>query len=208
MKLNKVMALALSGLMAVSMLAGCSNGTPNGEENNQGQEVVTDAASTMNKLQDKVEFKADSTLETILAAAMDKVTASEIKNLTANANGPYASGSVYDYLNNKLPSEYKVSNRITYATVAGSDKEVTTTVIYMLKSGTFDEDTALAFVANAMQMGNYKDTYKSTGGKQYNADYTGAVSIQNVTKTAEDGKTYSAYVVAVAVTQTPAEVKI
>ena len=207
MKLNKVLALALSGLMAVSMLAGCSNGTPNGEENNQGQEVVTDAASTMNKLQDKVEFKADSTLETILAAAMDKVTASEIKNLTASVSGPYASGSVHDYLDNKLPSEYNVSNNITYATAAGSDKEVTTTVIYMLKSGTFDEDTALAFVANTMQMGNYKDTY-ATGGKQYSVDYTGAVSIQNVTKTAEDGKTYSAYVVAVAVTQTPAEVKI
>ena len=34
MKLNKVMALALSGLMAVSMLAGCSSDPSNGDGGN------------------------------------------------------------------------------------------------------------------------------------------------------------------------------
>ena len=37
MKLNKVLALALSGVMAVSMLAGCSNNSGNGGQNGEGE---------------------------------------------------------------------------------------------------------------------------------------------------------------------------
>ena len=43
MKLNKVLALALSGVMAVSMLAGCSGAPVNGEQEGEQGEVVVDA---------------------------------------------------------------------------------------------------------------------------------------------------------------------
>lgn len=43
MKLNKVLALALSGVMAVSMLAGCSGNPANGEQGDNQGEVVVDA---------------------------------------------------------------------------------------------------------------------------------------------------------------------
>ena len=43
MKLNKVLALALSGVMAVSMLAGCSDAPVNGEQEGEQGEVVVDA---------------------------------------------------------------------------------------------------------------------------------------------------------------------
>ena len=41
MKLNKVLALALSGVMAVSMLAGCSNNSGNGGQNGGEQPLLT-----------------------------------------------------------------------------------------------------------------------------------------------------------------------
>ena len=82
MKLNKVMALALSGLMAVSMLAGCSNGTPNGEENNEGQNTTTNAVSVMNEAQDTVEFAVNSNFEAVLNAAKAMVAYGDIKSLT------------------------------------------------------------------------------------------------------------------------------
>lgn len=43
MKLNKVLALALSGVMAVSMLAGCSGNPADGEQGGDQGEVVVDA---------------------------------------------------------------------------------------------------------------------------------------------------------------------
>lgn len=43
MKLNKVLALALSGVMAVSMLAGCSGNPGNGGQEGEQGEVVVDA---------------------------------------------------------------------------------------------------------------------------------------------------------------------
>ena len=50
MKLNKVLALALSGVMAVSMLAGCSNNSGNGGQNGEEQPPVDDTtiASVLN----------------------------------------------------------------------------------------------------------------------------------------------------------------
>ena len=45
MKLNKVLALALSGVMAVSMLAGCSGNPANGEQGGEGEQVPATGVS-------------------------------------------------------------------------------------------------------------------------------------------------------------------
>ena len=52
MKLNKVLALALSGVMAVSMLAGCSNNSGNGGQNGEEQTPATiQVAAVLNEEQ-------------------------------------------------------------------------------------------------------------------------------------------------------------
>ena len=212
MKLNKVLALALSGVMAVSMLAGCKGGSANGEQDDSSSKpaVSTDAVAVMNKLQSKVEFKENSTLDTILAAAMEKAKASEIDDATLETPALVKNGAVYTYVQAKLPNEYKVqTSAIDYGTVNGNGKEATKTVLYMLKAGAYDEDTALAIVANEMKMDSYYGTYGISGNpaKTYTIDYTGSVSIDTATATNEEGKTFNVYFVAVSVTQTPTEEK-
>ena len=78
MKLNKVLALALSGVMAVSMLAGCSG---NGGQEGEGDVIVTPstgAAAILNDEQDKVEFTNVSSSE--LQQAATDLMASDLVN--------------------------------------------------------------------------------------------------------------------------------
>ena len=222
MKLNKMLALALSGVMAVSMLAGCSGAPSNGEEGGSSSEVTvaTDAAAAMNKAQSKVKFEADSTLSNVLAAAVEQAKLDDVVNTAKSATldakvmtGANSSNaqSIYNYMNSKLPSEYGVQDeKFTYSNasaVAGDDKEVTQTVIYTMKAGAYDEDTAVAMVAKQMNSASFKDTYTISGSTNhdYKVEYTGAVSVDTATVT-KDGDTYSIYVVAVSVTRTPTEV--
>ena len=84
MKLNKVLALALSGVMAVSMLAGCSNNSGNGGQNGEEQPPVTNsvAAQVNDKLTDsnktKITFSDSADLESNLT---DAVTLNGLVNL-------------------------------------------------------------------------------------------------------------------------------
>ena len=75
MKLNKVLALALSGVMAVSMLAGCSNNSGNGGQNGEGEQVpatgivaVTNEEQKDNKV--NVPFEYSTELEDDLTLAV------------------------------------------------------------------------------------------------------------------------------------------
>ena len=81
MKLNKVLALALSGVMAVSMLAGCSGAPVNGEQEGEQGEVVVDAndisdgvASYIDDLPEYVTFNGDNNLTKALDYVVEFVT--------------------------------------------------------------------------------------------------------------------------------------
>lgn len=75
MKLNKVLALALSGVMAVSMLAGCSGNSGNGGQTGEGEQTpATGIVAAVNNGQTgdvKVTFTADATLDTQLSKAIN-----------------------------------------------------------------------------------------------------------------------------------------
>lgn len=84
MKLNKVLALALSGVMAVSMLAGCSNNSGNGGQNGEGEQVpATGVSANVGNLIkadldedaniDFVTFADDNDLDNALDYTMGKV---------------------------------------------------------------------------------------------------------------------------------------
>lgn len=204
MKLNKVMALALSGLMAVSMLAGCSNGTPNGEENNEGQNTTTNAVSVMNEAQDTVEFAVNSNFEAALNAAKAKVAYGDIKSLTFDVKGS-GDDSVYNAMKDKLANaEGLTTSKLTFAAPAKPGDITTKTVIYKVESEGLSEEAALKAVAKAMDMDKYPTVvYIGSAQARYEANYTGSVSIVNVTAS-DAGETASAYYIAVQVTQSVA----
>ena len=91
MKLNKVLALALSGVMAVSMLAGCSNNSGNGGQNGEGegeQVPATGVSANVGNLIkanleeddniDFVTFADDNDLDNALDYTMGKVDVVEV----------------------------------------------------------------------------------------------------------------------------------
>ena len=74
MKLKKLLALALAGVMAVSMLAGCKKGDSN-KNDSTDEPVDTTIAAAMNEEQAdndvKVNFVYDSTVESAMAKYLD-----------------------------------------------------------------------------------------------------------------------------------------
>ena len=84
MKLNKVLALALSGVMAVSMLAGYSNNSGNGGQNGEEQVPATGIVAAVNDAQELIDFTYDSALasdlQKVLASLGDEATADTARN--------------------------------------------------------------------------------------------------------------------------------
>lgn len=78
MKLKKIASLALAGVMAVSMLAGCNNGSNNNNNGSNGEVNVVPASAVLNIInsnQDvandvQIKFTADSALEKYAATAV------------------------------------------------------------------------------------------------------------------------------------------
>ena len=198
MKLNKVLALALSGVMAVSMLAGCKGGSANGEQDNTEQPVVsTDAVKVMNDAQKDVVFANDETLEAALASVVDKVKVADISDAAYQATQFTSARNIYNELSPKVVNLSGTALSTTYGnSKLTAAKKTTNTVLFMVKSNGLSEEQALKMVADKMDTDSFID---STGA--YNAAYTGAVSIAKATASNEDN-TYAAYLIAVSVTQT------
>ena len=84
MKLKKIASLMLAGVMAVSMLAGCSNGTKP-EDDKKDPAVNTGLTGNVIAALDEdttknVEFKADSNLETVLKKVVSNIGYDGVKN--------------------------------------------------------------------------------------------------------------------------------
>ena len=92
MKLKKIASLALAGIMAVSMLAGCS--TNNGGSSDNGNTVVEPTTTTildaLNKGQDaknevKITFTTNSNLDAAMVAAAKEMSADSTFDATNDA---------------------------------------------------------------------------------------------------------------------------
>ena len=205
MKLNKVLALALSGVMAVSMLAGCNKGGSTPDDGDQGTVTpAVGAAAAMNNVQDVIEFKDSEDLNARLTAAIAEAKYNDVKDASFTVSAPAKSGNIYTYLQKNLGSVYGFKNVIsTFSPKKGESSSLT--YLYVVESENISQETALNLVAvnlTANQATNYPSDAK-VGNDWYAANYTGEVSVANVTKTEPEGtKTESAYVILVRVTQT------
>ncbi|OUN74517.1 hypothetical protein B5G12_05095 [Faecalibacterium sp. An58] len=210
MKLNKVMALALSGLMAVSMLAGCAGDPSNGDGGNtEVTPPASNAVSVMNDAQSVVKFGADNDFESAVVAAAKDAKYTDVNSANYTASGVSNSDKVFASLEDKLPvadGMYASNSAIMSFKAAAPGTVTTKTTIYKVKNEGLTEEAALKQVATKMDM---DDTYptvvsqwnaSTSKSDYYEVSYTGSVSIVTV-NTADEGKTASAYYIAVQVTQ-------
>ena len=212
MKLKKIASLALAGVMAVSMLAGCSGNGSNGDNNNGGNTVVEPGTSSIvtafNDGQDKdnkvkVTFSSDASLDAALQKAGKEVGSS------ANAN------NILDYVCNLMGKSYCSLNEFATADTRDGkimDKQSKTTIgVVLLGSASYwteedainaaarDVDDMIATLATDNKNSNNRDD--NVGDKYYTFDYTGTVSMVSVAQ--ESGATY--YYVVFTITQTAAQ---
>ena len=212
MKLNKFLALALSGVMAVSMLAGCSGNPGNGgQEGEQPPVVTTDAAEVLNKIQSTVKFDDDATLngymapvETLKPSVVEKL--SENDGVTSLKKSDNAVKAIVAKMVNEdadqVADEFNFSDKSKNNT---KTDDVTETVFYAVNADkVISIEHLMTELSSELNTNKFKTQVSITGTDKgtYVASYTGAVSVKKATGTDEDGKTYNAYVVAVSITRT------
>lgn len=193
MKLNKVLALALSGVMAVSMLAGCSNNSGNGGQNGEGDVIVTPstgAAAILNNEQDKVEFTNASSSE--LQQAATDLMATDL-----STSPKYEVLNTGDALYDRLQA-LGVENMTSAWAILGDniDEEETKVVTIVFgMSGAYSMDELVKQIAqNIDDNANIRDkvVMDSGNGVVRTYSYTGTVS--TVTATSIDGVQSANYV--------------
>lgn len=199
MKLNKVLALALSGVMAVSMLAGCSGNSGNGGQTGEGDVIVTPstgAAAILNDEQDKVEFTNVNSAE--LQQAATDLLASDLST-KATLGCLTSSDALYKRLT-ALGVENLTNTWTTFGDNIDEDETKVVTIVYDM-SGAYSMNEVVKQVAkdieNAADVRD-KVVMDSGNGIVRTYSYTGTVS--TVTATSIDG-TQSANYVMITVTE-------
>ncbi len=188
MKLNKILALALSGVMAVSMLAGCSD---NGGKDDNDVIVTpsTGAAATLNDEQEKDKVTFTDASSANLQKATASLTTAELEALGVNIAAEDPDGAIVSVL--KDLSDEKFTNTYNvFQNYANTDKKNTYSVVFGV-SGALTMDAALEKIAadldDSLQLAA---AYK---GNTYVYTYTGTVS--TVTATSVDGTVSGHYIV-------------
>ncbi|OUN40070.1 hypothetical protein B5G28_02880 [Faecalibacterium sp. An77] len=197
MKLNKVLALALSGVMAVSMLAGCSNNT-NGDKDEQVPATGVVAAVNNGQTGDvKVTFTADATLDSQLSKAInacaEKATEEEVQ-----ANLEKIIGGDIVKLNGSLAVG---GDFMPWSTSVDEDGEKIVGVRVIKVDANYSENAALNKIADKVDaitqnlVKNSLNKNAQINSKYAAYDYAGTVSM--VETTALDGTTnyYAAIVI-------------
>ena len=197
MKLKKIASLMLAGVMAVSMLAGCSGKTeekPGQDENNNSQAtgVSTTFAGYLND--SHVKFADNSTYQTFLSDAIKEADL-DYRFLGTVTTVKSVDGGVYqaiakDFALNVVDFD---ATRIEDFQPNTNSTDNTYMTLYTVP-GEVSRDIALKQVAAALNtklsnsiLPNYAD---AANNKQYNYTYTGSVSMQKV----EDGSASAWYV--------------
>ena len=206
MKLKKIASLALAGIMAVSMLAGCKDG------GNGNGDVVVDppvdnsfAAAVNEELDDKytsiLSFESDSSVSN----ALNKIATSTEFNLNAGFNYAWdlndtSVGSAFrelldvdDYFEGEL---FKNSTK---------DKTVATLLIF---NGALTEEGLAKEVASELEQYDSKgylplEWNDTANGKRYSYKYSGDMAMTKVTVM---NGTQSYYVVAFTIAQDVSEI--
>ena len=209
MKLKKIASLALAGVMAVSMLAGCSTGTGNGD--NSGVTVGAGATSVVGAVNDgqssgndvKITFTSDAKLENALKVAVEMYgdTTAMQQNLWETVCKLTGIDPVENFTDlwGKNPAGHD------FATAVADDDNKSRTYLAVAALPATSEEAALKMVADAMDemVGELVNTtyVEGTTGSEatyFNYDYKGSV----VMISAETSNGVTFWYVAGTITQT------
>ena len=210
MKLKKIASLALAGIMAVSMLAGCKDNPSSSSEPTTPPETVTGAAAAINaeldENKDQISFENNSVVEDLLTNyyTNNPITVTEASSAGTVVN----SGTTMKIGSDPMDSVIAVLNADAiggFHTSSGGvrfsqNTDKTTNVeIYVLNAERLTEAGALKLV------GQYIDDLVlpeegTAGAANKDYSYTGSVA---AVEAHTDGDTASAWVIAVTITQTP-----
>lgn len=223
MKLNKVLALALSGVMAVSMLAGCSGNSGNGDQNGEGETPIVEsgaAASVIAALDGdttaKVDFSSSNSLQTTLETAIRYVGLDSSPNnagaiLAAmkkiDTNLPVDRYLPYVGLSTDTENTDKVAqsmmNVIALDTYIGADEAYAARQLAAMVDGQeVSYVNASSHTYTCADLLDNSRTYDDgeNNGYWYDFDYSGDMAFASVTDAVTGQVTY---VVAYTVTRTP-----
>lgn len=204
MKLNKVLALALSGVMAVSMLAGCSGNSGNGGQNGEGEGETTvtgfaaTVASKLDDNKDNVTVTSNDVIDTALKAAMVKPDDDFITGNRAEANLAVVgvSGPVYVSLEDALTDiTFSKFGIFDNANSDNADEDANAAVVYYI-GGDINTDRVAQLVADKIDgitLPERSDV--DNDGTYYTYDYT--VDVSCATATTKDGTASLNYIVVV-----------
>ena len=233
MKLKKIASLALAGLMAVSMLAGCGDNSSNGNNNVVVDPSNTSIVNAVNNGQNvsnnaKVTFSSSSTLDTALKKAIELygdqimgqsgIEGAKLKEAILNLSGMVENtpndASLYQGVSNGFFDDTRVfvDNDNDGKDDVKLDGKTYTQLYVDAVSLAKDEQAALNMIAKKVDKAvadldatTYKKASTLTGHHYYNYTYTGDVSLVSVTI---DATNTPVYVYAYTITQTVAEKKL
>ena len=227
MKLKKIAALALAGMMAVSMLAACSDKTTTDNEEENNIVAAADAAAYANdalsaELKEYITVKTSTTLDgwvKDIATDTNKFGSNDIEydynkvlKVETGTSAPDNQNTLREELKKKVVDSNVVyvsdiNDDFTKAPDTGIDTQ-TCSIVYVM-SGMLDEKTAVQNVANFLITGTRFPAAIGTGSGNYtvyshNCDYVVEISALRVTNDSLKGE--SAWVIGVVVTQTVTKV--
>ena len=192
MKLKKIASLALAGVMAVSMLAGCK-GNNSGSTGDQGNTVVetTGIAKELNDAQTpgntvKVSFTSDSSFDADLAEAAKRAGQGATSALVMG-HLVTVSGIVTDYTFDENAVTNDTMGLAAQVMTTNSDCKSATdrTFLVVTKSAYLTKDAAMADFANVADSIIAKLPAKTSdtvgaGESYYTFNYTGKASMVEV----------------------------
>lgn len=218
MKLKKFAALALAGMMAVSMLAACSDKTTTGEEEDNQIVATSDAVTYANdalsaSMKERATFKANPTLDgwvKDIATNTDNLSADQIKTAYKDyTKVTFTSNDAQSTLRTKLKEKLMDSNVIyddfnaDVFTTAPADKNSQCSSLVYVLSGVLDEKSAVQMAVKSATDDAVNDFPLEIENNKYTCEYSPEISALRVTNESLTGE--SAWVVAIVVTQTVTE---
>ena len=215
MKLKKIASLALAGIMAVSMLAGCNGANDPTEPENPVVPAGSSIASYVNALLSKdeaknIEFTDEASLRTALntvAAKQSIVSKADIdgaKNATTLTYATEPHSDVAIALTEEFSNGIFTTNSFdSWKTKGTTDKSGTD---YYMAAYVLNGDMSEGAVANAVYDGwtATLKTLDSNSVTNKNCDWSGAVSAVKVYNNTDPDT--SAWVVAVMITKTVSDI--
>ena len=208
MKLKKIASLALAGIMAVSMLAGC-NGS-NGDNSGASSSEPTNPATGISTIfYNELSKAAQNSLEMSDSSDLNNALTKIIEDLdTSDVRAAYNDGATYsNTLSTAIAAPALLDCEVGIASAEDADDvkdETTYTSVYTVG---YDINDKGALKDVVKMIDNYLSQLPASGedsdGNEYDYDWNGSVSVADKTFINNNGVERSVKYVAVSLTQTP-----